>query len=144
MAIRENFPEAGSTYLDGTSDGWEYRTLFSGSTLDYSYNMIKQFLIEEGYEDIPVPENVEELKRFKYPSQNGQIVLFAEQGYVHNPIKILFHPRRKKSNTLILCIYNEKAPMHLLRFHHLLNEEEKALLEQLQEEEEDKNESLEA
>ena len=35
--LRENFPEAGSDYLGGISDGWEYKTTFLGSTLEQSY-----------------------------------------------------------------------------------------------------------
>jgi hypothetical protein len=120
MPIREQFPEAGSGYLDGESDGWEYRTVFSGASLAHSYEMVKQFLQEEGYGDIPVPETAEELLLFKHPRRNGQLLLFAEQGYVHNPIKIFFHPHRNRSKTLILCLYNEAYPDHLLRFHGVL------------------------
>jgi hypothetical protein len=120
MPIREQFPEAGSSYLDGESDGWEYRTIFSGSSLALSYDMVKKFLQEEGYEDVPLPKTVEELLLFKHPRVNGQITLFAEQGYIHNPIKILFHPYRNRSKTLILCLYNEAHEDHLLRFHGVL------------------------
>ncbi len=122
MPIRTQFPEAGSSYLEGKSDGWEYRTVFSGSSIKHSYQMVRQFLLEEGYADIPLPENEEDLLLFKFPHKNGQILLFAENGYVHNPIKILFHPHRNKSNTLILCIYNEQIPGHLLRFYGLKRE----------------------
>ncbi|MEZ4919326.1 MAG: hypothetical protein R2792_09485 [Saprospiraceae bacterium] len=114
--IRELFPEAGVRYLGGLSNGWEYRTEFAGTQMKYTYEMIRQFLEEEGYGDIPIPKNVEELKRFKQPRQK-QLQLFQEMGYIHNPIKILFPLGHRHRGTLILCIYNEKAPEHLVRFH---------------------------
>lgn len=113
VPMREQFPEAGSNYLFGACDGWEYRTAFSGGRLSIAYDMLKQFLQEEGYGDVPLPETVAELKLFKKPRQ-AQLQLFAEVGYIHNPIKILFPKLR---NTLTLCVYNEKAPGHLLKFH---------------------------
>lgn len=113
VPMRERFPEAGSNYLCGSCDGWEYRTAFTGSRLSTAYEMLKQFLVEEGYADVPLPETVAELKLFKKP-RLAQLQLFADRGYAHNPIKILFPNQR---NTLILCVYNEQEPGHLLRFH---------------------------
>jgi len=114
--MREAFPPAGSDYMGGSSDGWLYRTVFAGAKLAYSYEMVKQFLREEGYGDVPVPETVEDLRLFR--RQRGpQLQLFAERGYVHNPVRILFPDDPRQRNTLILCIYNEQAPRHLLRFH---------------------------
>ncbi len=123
MPIREEFPEAGSNYLDGESDGWEYTTIFSGSNLEATFEMIRQFLKEEGYGNVPLPADAEELLLFKYPNRQGQIAMFSEPGYVHNPIKILFHPHKRRKNALILKIYNEQHPKHLLKFHGVLNEE---------------------
>jgi hypothetical protein len=114
--IRYNFPEADSNYMGGVCDGWEYRTVFGGSKLENSYKMLQLFLQEEGYSNIPIPENIEELKQFRKP-QPGQQNLFAERGYKHNPIKILFSNDPKQRNMLILCVYNEKSTKHLLRFH---------------------------
>lgn len=104
--------------MGGASDGWEYRTVFGGSRLAATYDMLRNFLNEEGYGDIPLPANADELKRFRRPRQ-AQLQLFLEQGYIHNPIKILFPADRRQRNNLILCIYNEKVPGHLLRFHGL-------------------------
>lgn len=118
VPLREQFPAAGSTYLGGICDGWEYRTAFAGSKLAYTYEMVKQFLQEEGYGDVPLPGTAEDLKLFRRPRQ-PQLAMFGERGYVHNPIKILFPEDRRQRNTLILCIYNEQAPQHLLRFHGL-------------------------
>jgi hypothetical protein len=119
--LREDFPPAGSTHLGGTCDGYEYRTVFAGSRLSYTYDMIRQFLAEEGYADIPIPKNIEELEYFRLPTRNKQILLFEDNGYVHNPVKILFPTDRRKKSTLILCLYNEQDPMHLLKFHRVLD-----------------------
>lgn len=120
--LREEFPPAGSDYLGGESDGWEYKTVFSGTNLKHTYGMVRQFLEEEGYEDIPLPANAEELELFRLPTRNKQILMFEDNGYVHNPVKILFPLDRRKRSTLILCIYNEDVPKHLLRFHRVLKE----------------------
>ena len=48
MALREDFPPAGSDYMGGESDGYEYRTVFAGSNLESTYEMVRQFLKEEG------------------------------------------------------------------------------------------------
>ncbi len=113
VPMRGQFPEAGSNYLGGTCDGWEYRTAFTGSRLAFAYEMLKQFLVEEGYADVPLPETAAEIKLFKKP-RFAQLQMFADRGYAHNPIKILFPNQR---NTLILCVYNEQETGHLLRFH---------------------------
>jgi len=116
VPMREQFPEAGSNYLGGSCDGWEYRTAFTGSRLSYAYEMLKLFLKEEGYADVPLPEHAAELKLFKKP-RRAQLQLFLESGYAHNPVKILFPADPRQRNTLILCVYNEQEPGHLLRFH---------------------------
>lgn len=119
IPIREQFPEAGSVHLGGTSDGWEYRTVFGGTKLAHTYNMVRQFLADEGYSDVPLPADADALKLFRRP-RNPQLQLFSERGYMHNPIKILFSNDPKQRNTLIVCLYNEKAEDHLLRFHGVL------------------------
>ena len=116
--MREDFPVQGSAYLGGTCDGWEYRTVFGGSKLVFTFEMVKNFLHDEGYGNVPLPANAEEMKLFKRP-RFGQQALFGERGYIHNPIKILFPADKKMRNALILCVYNEKMPGHLLRFHGL-------------------------
>ena len=120
MALREEFPAAGSDYMGGESDGYEYRTIFAGSNLGATYEMVRQFLKEEGYSEVTIPRNAEELKLFRLPTRNKQILLFEDNGYVHNPIKILFPIDRRKKTTLILCLYNENDPQHLLKFHRVL------------------------
>lgn len=116
VPMREQFPAAGSQYLGGNSDGWEYRTAFAGSRLAYAYEMLKQFLKDEGYADVPLPDSAAELRLFK-KSRRAQLQMFSENGYVHNPVKILFPADPRQRNTLILCVYNEREPGHLLRFH---------------------------
>ena len=121
MPIREEFPDAESNYQEGESDGIKYTLVFNGITLENSYNMIKAFLEEEGYEDIPLPKDILELRLFRHPVSNTkQILLFDDNGYCHNPIKILFPLDRRKNRTLYLVIYNENGPDHLLRFHNVL------------------------
>lgn len=124
MALREAFPPVGSDYLGGESDGWEYKTVFAGSTLAHTYDMVRQFLQEEGYEDVPIPKSADELLLFRIPTRNKQILMFEDNGYVHNPIKILFPIDQRKKRILILCVYNESVENHLLRFHRVLKEEE--------------------
>jgi hypothetical protein len=117
MSLRKEFPPAGSDYMGGTSDGYVYRTAFAGATLEQSLEMIRQFLREEGYQEIPLPANEKELRMFMLPTRNRQILLFEDNGYVHNPIKILFPGGSRQKNTLVLEVHNERAPNHLLKFH---------------------------
>lgn len=127
MAMREDFPAAGSDYMGGESDGYEYRTVFAGSSLQHSFKMIRAFLKEQGYGEVPLPKDTEELLLFRLPTRNKQILLFEDNGYVHNPVKILFPIDRRKRTTLILCIYNENDPDHLLKFHRVLERRRDAL-----------------
>ena len=120
ISMREQFPEAGSGYMGGSSDGWEYRSVFAGAKLAHSYEMVKQFLLEEGYGNVPLPATAEQLRLFRRP-RSRQLQLFGEEGYIHNPVKILFPSDPRQRNTLILCIYNEQAEHHLLRFHGVVN-----------------------
>ena len=125
--MREDFPAAGSDYMGGESDGYEYRTVFAGSSLRHSFKMIRAFLKEQGYGEVPLPKDTEELLLFRLPTRNKQILLFEDNGYVHNPVKILFPIDRRKRTTLILCIYNENDPDHLLKFHRVLERRRDAL-----------------
>lgn len=127
MALKDTFPGKGEEYLGGESDGLVYRTVFAGSTLEASYDMILQFLREEGFGEIPLPKDAEELELFRLPTRNGQILLFEDNGYVHNPIKILFPVDRRQKRKLILEIYNSEAEDHLLRFHNRLQQRKAAV-----------------
>lgn len=120
MAIRNDFPLAGSDYLGGTSDGWEYKTIFAGTNLERSYDMVRAFLVEEGYKDVIIPASAKELRMFRKKENNSQLSFFREIGYIHNPIKILFNPNEKRSVSLILCIYREDVENHLVKFHGLI------------------------
>ena len=104
MALRDGFPPEGLEYVGGESDGWEYRTVFSGMNLKYSYDMIKAFLEEEGYEDVPIPKDATELEYFRLPTRNRQILLFEDNGYIHFPIKILFPVDGRNKRKLTLCV----------------------------------------
>lgn len=120
MGLKSEFPRQGEEYLGGTSDGYCYQTCFAGAGLDQVLDMIREFLKEEGYGELPIPKDAEELKHFKIPTRNRQIMMFEDNGYVHNPIKILFPTDPRKTKQLILEVYDEKAPNHLLRFHKRL------------------------
>jgi len=116
--MREAFPLADTSYMGGESDGNMYQSTFAGGSLEDSYRMITAFLKEEGYSDLPLPKDVGELKHFQLNTRNRQVLMFEDNGYVHNPVKILFPLDRRKKSTLILCVYNEEAENHLLRFHN--------------------------
>ena len=119
MSLRNNFPKKGEEYLGVTTDGWEYTTSFTGSTIQDSFQMLQRFLNQEGYQDIPLPKSAEELLLFKNPPNQPQMMLFNERGYFHNPIKIFFPNGKKKENDLILKVYNEQATNHLIKFHNV-------------------------
>lgn len=127
MALRDDFPAAGTEYLGEISDGWEYRTVFAGSNLAATYAMVRQFLTDEGYADVPLPTTAADLSLFRLSTRNQQILLFEDNGYVHNPVKILFPLDRRNKRTLILCVYNENAPQHLLRFHNKIEQSVKRI-----------------
>jgi len=116
-SIKEHFPANGEVYIGGESDGYEYKTIFAGMSLKHSYEMVQAFLKEEGYGAIPLPKDAAELAMFRLKTRNKQILLFEDNGYVHNPIKILFPSNNRNKRTLLLCIYNEQDPEHLLKFH---------------------------
>lgn len=120
MSLKNNFPQQGEDYLGGESDGWKYKTSFTGTTLKDSYSMLCKFLAQEGYENIPLPKDVNELLFFKNPATQTQLRLFNERGYFHNPIKIFFPNGKKMENSLILCVYNENTEGHLGKFHGVI------------------------
>jgi len=117
IPIRESFPIAEDEYLGGKSDGNVYSTVFISKNGKTTYDMIRAFLKDEGYGDIPLPSDFDELLKFRIPSRNKQILLFEDNGYTHNPVKILFPTTGQSTKKLILELYNENAKGHLLRFH---------------------------
>ncbi|MBC6992675.1 hypothetical protein QWY85_02725 [Neolewinella lacunae] len=111
--IREHFPAVGPD-----CDGHCYRITFAAGRLERTYDMILTFLQEQGYANVPVPGNIQELRKFRLPPKlRHQLSLFGEDGYVHNPIKILFPSPAGRRGELCLELYNEAAPDHLLKFH---------------------------
>ena len=120
MGLRATFPTSPGEHQGGTSDGYCYQSCFAGATLGHCLAMIREFLKEEGYDEQPLPKDAEELKMFRLPTRNRQILMFEDNGYVHNPIKILFPNDPRKTKVLLLEIYDENAPNHLLRFHRRL------------------------
>lgn len=116
--IRHSFPAEGEEREGGLSDGYCFRIIFAAGKLEKSFEMIRTFLKEQGYAGVPLPSDSEELKRFRLPPKmRHQLSLFGENGYVHNPVKILFPTPAGNRGTLVLEIYNERAEGHLLHFH---------------------------
>jgi len=120
MSIRSNFPSESEEILGGLSDGLVFSTIFAGTTYANSYQMILEFLKEEGFENLPVPKDFDELKMFRTKCLKNQLKLFDDIGYQHFPIKILFPELRKyPKKALLLKIYNEDIDDNLLRFFGL-------------------------
>ena len=116
--LRYAFPEAGPVAEGGNSDGYRYRVPFAAGKMAATYELIKSFLSEQGYGDVPIPDTVEELRRFRLPPKlRHQLSLFGEDGYVHNPVKILFPTPSGRRGELVLELFNEREPGHLLKFH---------------------------
>ena len=116
--LRHAFPAAGAEVHGGHCDGYCFRITFAGGKLERSYAMVREFLGEQGYGQLPLPADVAELRAFRLPPRmRQQLSLFGEDGYVHNPLKILFPPKGGKRSSLVLELYHEGAPNHLLRFH---------------------------
>ncbi|MEO0731211.1 MAG: hypothetical protein AAFZ52_00135 [Bacteroidota bacterium] len=116
--IRYNFPTAGEVREGGTSDGYCYRITFAAGRLEVTYKMVLAFLREHGYGDLPLPANAAELRAFRLPPKlRHQLSLFGDDGYVHNPLKIIFPRPAGHRGALRLELYDERTPNHLLRFH---------------------------
>lgn len=116
--IRHSFPKAGEEREGGLSDGYCFRITFAAGNLDKSYALIRSFLREQGYAGVPLPASADDLRRFRLPPKlRHQLSLFGDNGYVHNPVKILFPAPSGSRGALILEIYNEREKQHLLKFH---------------------------
>lgn len=117
--IRHSFPAAGEEREGGLSDGYCFRITFAAGKLDKTYEMVRTFLREQGYAGVPLPADAKELRHFRLPAKlRQQLSLFGEDGYIHNPVKILFPGKTGKRGSLVLEIYNEREAGHLLRFHN--------------------------
>ncbi len=118
LPLRRAFPKGGEERHGGTSDGYCFRITFAAGRLDRTYAMVSEFLSEQGYGDIPLPADADELRAFRLPSRlRQQLTLFEDDGYVHNPVRILFPPPGGKRGALLLQVYDETSAGHLLRFH---------------------------
>lgn len=120
LGIRANFPAAGEQVEGGISDGYCYRVTFAAGRLERTYDMVRKFLCEQGYGELPLPADVVELRQFRLPPKlRHQLSFFGDNGYVHNPIKILFPVPAGQRGALVLELYNEASVGHLLRFYRL-------------------------
>lgn len=116
--IRHSFPAEGEEREGGLSDGYCFRITFAAGKLEKTYELIRSFLREQGYAGVPLPADTEELNCFRLPPKlRHQLSLFGEDGYIHNPVKVLFPLSPAKKGSLVLEIYNERGKNHLLRFH---------------------------
>ena len=79
--------------------------------------MVRQFLADEGYADLPVPNSADDLMAFLRPEEGCHPNLFADPGYAHAPVRISFPKRDRRRRKLVVSLYNEAAPDYLLRFH---------------------------
>ncbi|MFK8054722.1 MAG: hypothetical protein AB8F78_01275 [Saprospiraceae bacterium] len=133
MAIRHDFPQIGSEFFGGQCNGLVYNTAFFGTTLQASFEMVKAFLDEQGYEDVLRPKDADELRIFLSPPNNGVQGLFDQPCYSHNPIRISFVRGDRKRRKLVLELFNENAPNSLLRFHKRLDpKQEEELLKSME------------
>ncbi len=119
--LRYNFPAAGEEVAGGyTEDGYCFEVTFAAGRLERTYELVVAFLQEQGYGDLPIPGNAAELRLFKLPPKlRHQLSLFGDNGYVHNPIKILFPIPAGSRGALLLKLFNEATEDHLLQFHRL-------------------------
>lgn len=124
MTIRDNFPPYGSEAMGGTSDGLVYTTAFSGSSLEATLKLIRAFLDEQGYAEVPIPSSAAEMLAFLAPESGRHAHLFEQPDYAHNPVRLVFPRRDRLRRKLVVELYNESAPQHLLRFHRRLDPEQ--------------------
>lgn len=118
FGIRHQFPVRGEEAEGGVSDGYCFRAVFAAGRLERTYELVRSFLEEQGYGDVPLPADAAELRHFRLPPKlRHQLSLFGEDGYVHNPVKILFPPPGGRRGSLTVELYDEGAEGHLLRFH---------------------------
>lgn len=118
--------------MGGTSDGLIYTTAFAASSLDATLALIRAFLDEQGYPEVPIPRTGTEMLAFLQPEHGRHPHLFEQPDYAHNPVRLVFPRRDRLRRKLVVEIYNESAPEHLLRFHRRLDpERDRRLVERL-------------
>ena len=117
MALRHNFPPYASRALGGESDGLRYRTTFAGSTMADTLEMVRAFLDEEGYGDVPIPAQAEDMLAFLRPAAGRPPSLFEEAEYAHYPVRLILPRTDRRRRQLRVELFNESAPDSLLRFH---------------------------
>ena len=121
MTLRENFPPYGSEVLGGVSDGLVYTTAFVGTSLTDTLALIRLFLDEQGYAEVPLPRTTDEMLAFRQPERGCHPNLFEQPSYAHNPVRLTLPKRDRLRRKLVVELYNESAPEHLLRFHRRLD-----------------------
>lgn len=88
-------------------DGWAYKFGFYGDSDEEAYTKLKNFLITEGFKDIPLPPTARRLwLDYLKPNKDGDYV-----GYIWHPIKI--YQDAYQINGLLLIICDDNHPNHL-------------------------------
>ena len=103
--IKNNFPKNMEEYKGGKSDGWCFRIDLWAETENKVIEMIKEFLNNEGYSDIPIPKAERLWWDYLRPDSNG-----IEGSFIWYPIQI--YQNSYKKNAVSLFIYNENHPEH--------------------------------
>ena len=103
--IRNNFPKKEGHIEGGYSDGSRFQHDFIGETDEESLMMLRQFLDEQGFEDIPLPIAERLWWDYFQPDSHGNLGCF-----VWHPIIVA--PSSYGNNGLALYIYNVESPEH--------------------------------
>jgi len=104
--LRYFFPKKGEDSEYGrASDGMVVKLSFHKETIEAAYNELKAFLIAEGYEDIPIPKDADELSLFR-DNESGYVT------YEHKPVSISFSAYHETA--LDLVIIDENYPNYIL------------------------------
>lgn len=88
-------------------DNWMFNTGFNGYSSQETFEHLKTFLKENGYGDIPIPEDSRRLWRdYLQPDDDG-----IQGSFIWHPIEILQHPYHVTGLQLNIC--NEFHPDHM-------------------------------
>ncbi len=99
-------------------DGWCYRFGFYGDSDEDALDKLKNFLLEEGFNDVPIPPTARRLWwDYLKPDQDGKC-----PGYVWHPIRIF--QDSYQMNGLVLMIFNEDCPDHMAMWEETFGDNE--------------------
>lgn len=98
------FQKVGIADSNAKSSKWDYTRVFAGDTIEASYDSLKKFLLEEGFIQVILPKDTDEL----------YLINRSEEGksYQYGGISIEFYAYDEKA--LVLRIANEDYPNRLI------------------------------